>query len=46
MIQDKSENFKDTIQFLDNRLNDLANFNFASNEVSFEISSLSISELF
>ena len=33
MIQDKSENFRDTYQFLDNRFNDLANFNQMKNQV-------------
>ena len=34
MIQDKSENFKDTYEFLDNRLSDLGLFNkFNSNVI-------------
>jgi len=33
MIQDKSENFRDTYQFLDNRFNDLANFNQMKTQV-------------
>lgn len=34
MIQDKSDNFVDTVRFLDNRLDDLGKFNKASQEVS------------
>ena len=33
MIQDKSENFGDTYQFLDNRFDDLANFSQMKNQV-------------
>lgn len=33
MIQDKSENFKETEEFLDNRFRDLAKFNEISNQV-------------
>jgi ubiquinone biosynthesis protein COQ9 len=33
MIQDTSENFQETKSFLDNRLNDLENFNRLKNEV-------------
>jgi ubiquinone biosynthesis protein COQ9 len=33
MIQDKSENFRDTYQFLDNRFDDLANFSQMKNQV-------------
>jgi ubiquinone biosynthesis protein COQ9 len=33
MIQDNSENFKDTIQFLDNRFNDLIYFNKFKSQV-------------
>ena len=33
MIQDKSENFKETNEFLENRLNDVSNFGKLKSEV-------------
>ena len=35
MIQDKSESFKDTIEFLDNRFNDLAYFGKVKAQVNY-----------
>jgi hypothetical protein len=40
MIQDKSESFKDTFEFLDNRFNDLAYFGKVNAQVRLELESL------